>query len=78
MALSQIDADAQYSQDLERAIAMSKESAREEMEKYQAIEESKAMAGDSSPGEKYPPDEADEEMKEARAMFDVSNEVSQA
>lgn len=44
MAPAQIDLDAQYSHDIEQAIAISKESAKEEIEESQAIAESQAFA----------------------------------
>ena len=42
-----MDLDAQYSHDIEQAIAISKESAKEEMDESQAIAESKALAAEN-------------------------------
>lgn len=45
-----MDLDAQYSHDIEQAIALSKESAKEEMDEGQAIAESKAFATENEAG----------------------------
>ena len=42
-----MDLDAQYSHDIEQAIAISKESAKEEMDESEAIAESKALAAEN-------------------------------
>lgn len=48
MASAQMDLDAQYSHDIEQAIAISKESAKQEMEESQAIAASKALAAQNT------------------------------